>query len=52
MEQSTVGDEPKSQNGTNTLNTNEPQTVLHPVTVHSSLDAIVAMCDEVRAMDL
>ena len=28
------------------------KSVVQPVTVHSSLDAIAAVCDEVRAMDL
>ena len=42
-----VGDEQESSDGIQI-----PKSVVQPVTVHSSLDAIAAVCDEVRAMDL
>ena len=47
-----MGDEPESQDGIRTLDIREHQNVALPVTVHSSLDAIAAICDEIRAMDL
>ena len=42
-----VGDALESSDGIHTL-----KSVSQPVTVHSSLDAIAAVCNEVRAMDL
>lgn len=52
LQPNTVGDAQESPDDNNTLHTNEHQTISQPVTVHSSLDAIVGVCDGVRAMDL
>lgn len=52
LEQNTVEDEPESQDGTHTMGICEPQNITLPIMLHSSLDAITFVCDEVRAMDL
>ena len=52
IEQNTVGDESESQHGIHTMGTYEPQNVTLPIILHSSVDAITIVCDEVRAMDL
>ena len=52
LEQNIVENESESQDSTCTLDTSEHQKFPQLVTVHSSLDAIVAVCDEVRALDL
>ena len=51
-ESNTVGDAQESQDGITILHTCEHQAVSQPVIVHSSLDAITALYDEIRAMDL
>ena len=50
--QKIVEDEWESEDGIRTLNTHERQAISQPVIVHSSLDAIVVVCDEIRTMDL
>ena len=52
LEQNIVGDEPESWDGTPIIQTGQCATVSPPVTVHSSLDAIATVCEEVMAMDL
>ena len=44
LEHNTVGDEPESWDGTTNIQIGQRVMVSPPVTVHSSLDAIVAIC--------
>ena len=51
-ELSIVGDAQESHDGITILHTGKHQAVSQPVTVHSSLDAITVVHDEIMAMDL